>query len=287
MMQAVIAIAETKNFMLAGKELGLTSSAVHKRIQSANRLLGTRLVVGAEDGALLTESGEVFYSEAVRAVAQTLLTEERVIAASALKAKRLQLGHSTCLPPRLLGLIYSPQFASGLGMRLEHKSGLTLALAEEVARGILHAGLGYLPIQHPDLITYQLAEERVVVCVPTVHSLAVKPLIHPQDLDGEPIIATSRDAFPVLHQQIDDFFQNFGITLQIVADAFGPSEAISMVEQNMGICLLAQSSARSTVVTKPLFPRTLTRRCGLFVRGDNRQPELAAFIELLLKRSRN
>ncbi len=119
----------------------------------------------------------------------------------------------------------------------------------------------------------------------TSHPLAVRPVIHPQDLEGEPIIAASRQTFPVLHQQIDDFFQDFGITLRVVADAYGPPEAVTMVENKVGICLIAASNAKPSVVSKPLSPQTLTRRCGLFVREDNRHPALKSFVDLLRERT--
>jgi DNA-binding transcriptional LysR family regulator len=182
-------------------------------------------------------------------------------------------------------LIHSSSFTSSLGIRLEHKAGLTLALAADVVRGTLHAGLGYLPIVHPDLLVYQISEEPIVVCMPKAHPLSVKPMLRPKDLEGQPIIAASRDTFPILHRQIDDFFDDFGIKLNIVADAFGPHEAISMVEQRVGLCLVAASNAKPYVVSKPLVPQTLKRRCGLFVREDNRHPALRGFIDLLLEKT--
>ena len=108
-----------------------------------------------------------------------------------------------------------------------------------------------------------------------------------QDLEGEPIIAASREVFPKLHEDVDDFFQDFGVKLKIVADAYGPPEAVVMTEQGMGICLLTASNIRTkaSVVSKPLFPQTLKRRCGLFVREDNRHPALKNFVNLVLEKT--
>ena len=86
---------------------------------------------------------------------------------------------------------------------------------------------------------------------------------------------------------VEDFFEDFGIELDIVADAFGPPEAIAMAEQRVGLCLVAASSlrARNSVAARMLSPRTLTRRCGLFVREDNRHPLLKSLVDLLLKKT--
>ncbi|MEI9978221.1 MAG: LysR substrate-binding domain-containing protein [Edaphobacter sp.] len=285
MLVAVIALAQKKNLEPAGKELGVSASAVHKRIRSANQFFRTPLFTVTGDGFELTAVGRVFYTHATLPVEQVLLAEETTKAASELHASHLLVGHSTYLPSRLLALIHSLPFTSALGIRLEHKPGLTLALAQDVVKGTLHAGLGYLPVAHPDLLVYQISEEPVVVCMPNAHPLSVKPMIRPQDLEGQPIIAASRDTFPILHRQLDEFFDDFGIKLNIVADAYGPHEAITMVEQKVGICLLAASNARPSVVSRPLLPQTLTRKCGLFVREDNRHPALKSFVALLLERT--
>lgn len=285
MLVAVIALAQKKNLEPAGKELGLSSSAVYKRIKAADQVFGTRLFVGTNEGFELTKVGRVLFSHAVLPVEQVLLAEETTRAAAQLHASHLSVGHSTYLPAKLLALIHSLPFVSALGIRLEHKAGLTVALAQDVARGTLHAGLGYLPVTHPDLLVYQVTEEPIVVCMPNGHPLSVKPMIRPQDLEGQPIIAASRVTFPVLHQQIEEFFDDFGIRLNIIADAYGPHEAITMVEQKVGLCLVAVSSAKPSVVSKPLLPQTLTRKCGLFVREDSRHPALKAFVDLLLERT--
>lgn len=285
MLAAVIALAEKKNLEPASKELGLSPSAVHKRIKAANQVFGTRLFVATNDGFEPTEVGRVLYSHATLPIEQVLLAEETTRAAAHLHASHLLVGHSTYIPAHLLALIHSLPFTSTLGIRLEHKAGLTLALAQEVVKGTLHAGLGYLPVVHPDLHVYQIAEEPIVVCMPKGHPLAVKPSIQPKDLEGQPIIAASRDTFPILHGQIDEFFEDFGIKLNLVADAYGPHEAITMVEQKVGLCLVAACNARSSIISKILLPQTLKRRCGLFVRDDNRHPALKVFIDLLLERT--
>lgn len=286
-MAGVIALAEKKNLKAAGKELGVTASAVHKRIRSANELFRMRIFAGTKDNVHLTEVGEVLYAHAIKALEQVLLAEETTIASAEIQVKHLLVGHSTYLPARLLALLHDLNFISTLGIRLEHKPGLSLGLAEDVVKGTLHAAVGYLPVSHSDLLVYQLTEEPVLVCMPSGHPLSTKAFLRPQDLDGEPIIATAREVFPMLHELVDEFFQDFGVKLNVIADAFGPPEAVSMVEQKVGICLLTASNirAKASVVAKPLSPQTLTRKCGVFVREDNRHPFLRSFVELLLDKS--
>lgn len=286
-MAGVIALAQTKNHEDAGELLGVTASAVNKRIKAANQIFHARLFISRPDGMQLTEVGEVLYAHAIKAMEHVLLAEETAIAAAQIQARHLLVGHSTYLPSRLLALLHDSHLTAVLGIRLQHKPGLTLGLVQDVIKGTLHAGVGYLPIGHPDLLVYQLAEEPVLVCMPSGHPLSTKAFVRPQDLDGEPIIAASREVFPMLHQLVDEFFQDFGIKLNVVADAYGPPEAVSMVEQRVGICLLTASNirAKASVAAKPLSPQTLTRSCALFVREDNRHPAVKTFVELLLEKT--
>jgi DNA-binding transcriptional LysR family regulator len=114
--------------------------------------------------------------------------------------------------------------------------------------------------------------------------VAAKTTIYPRDLDDEPIIAVSREPWPERHREIEDHFADFGIELQVVADAYSAPEALTYVEHKVGICLLAGTSVvlRPSIRVKPLSTRVLVRRSGVFVREDNRSPLLQKLIETML-----
>jgi DNA-binding transcriptional LysR family regulator len=284
MMAAVVALAQKKRLEVAAKELGLTPSAVNKRIQAVNKLFGRTLFMKTDQGMELTEIGWKFYPDAVKALEETLLAEEKAFALLELDAAHLRIGHSTYLPPRMLAAILKLRFEDSSGLNIEHIPHLTSTAVRRVVDGTIHAGFGYFPITKPGLISHVLFEEPVVVCMPSTHPLTVKPSIRPQDLDGEAIIAVSREPLPAMHQEIEAFFSGFGISLRIVADAFAPPEAVAMVEHGIGICMVAASAVfRPSVIGRPLTPRTLLRRGGLFVRQDNHHPALRAYVDKVLR----
>ena len=285
MLAAVIAVARQKAIPAAGEELALTASAVHKRVRNTSKLLGTPLFTVTENGMLLTEAGALFVRDAERALEQALLVEDRITALLEIEGGRLLVGHSTYLPPRFLISMLRLGFEDRSRYRIQHIPGLTADIAKRVVEGTAHAGFGELPVDAAELISHLLWEEALVVCMPPGHPLSVKAAVRPQDLEGEPIIAIGRESLPRFHQEIEDFFAGFGIRLQIVADAFGPPEAVVMVEQKVGLCLLAPSDiSRTSVTGKPLTLRTLKRKYGLFVREDNDHAALKAFIDLALEK---
>ncbi|MGA9670303.1 MAG: LysR family transcriptional regulator [Terracidiphilus sp.] len=284
MMVAVVALAQKKTMEQAGRDLGLSPSAVYKRVQAASAVIGNALFLRTENGMELTEAGKQFYPDAVKALEEVLLAEDKTLSLLELESGRLIVGHSTYLPPRILTSILKLRLNGALDTHIEHIPLLTSTAVHRVADGTIHAGFGYLPVSESDLISYVLFEEPVVVCMPSTHPLAAKPSIRPQDIDGEPIIAVAREPLPAMHLEIEEFFAGFGVSLRIAADAFGPPEAVTMVEHNMGICILGASAVfKPSVVGKPLTPRKLFRKCGLFFREDNRHPTLKVFVDRVLE----
>ncbi len=284
---AVIEVAEKRDFERAAKELGLTPSAVRKQVETLEGILGVPLFDGKKGRLSLTDDGKLFHADAARSVEYALLAEEKVQARLALRNRRLFIGHSTYLPPQLIALITRLEVDdSSSAFDIQHVSGLTSTTAKRVAEGSLHAGVGFLPVQEPSLIVRDLFEEPLVVCIPSGHKLALKAVIYPQDLTDEPVIAVSREPLPYLHREIEEHFNGFGITLKIVADAFAPPEALTLVAQKLGICFLAGSSAvtRPGVMIRPMSTKFLKRRSGIFVREDNHSPLLQRLIDTLLKR---
>jgi len=285
MMVAVIALAHGRTFEKAAEEIGMiTASAVHKRVQTASNLFGAPLFVNSVEGMTLTSVGETFYIDAVKAVEQTLLAEERVAAWLSLEAQHLRIGHSTYLTPRSLATVLKLKLDGPPPIHIDHVSGLTNDLARRVEEGELHAGFGYLPVNRPHLFTRILWEEPLEVFMATSHRLAGQPGIRPTDLRGEPLIAVGRAALPWLYEEIDEYFSRFGVSLSVVADALGPPEALIMTEEKVGVCLLGASAAsRTGVISKSLTPRILTRKSGVFAREDSRHPALRALLEVALE----
>jgi DNA-binding transcriptional LysR family regulator len=79
MMVAVVALAQRRTMESAAKELGLSPSAVYRRIQAASQILGSPLFLSTENGMVLTEAGNRFYSDAAKALEETRLAEDKAL----------------------------------------------------------------------------------------------------------------------------------------------------------------------------------------------------------------
>lgn len=285
---ALITVAEKRNVDYAAEELGLSASGVRKQLDTIENTFGIHLFGKFGGSLILTEDGKRFYEDAERAVGQVLLAEEQVYARQAIRNHHLVVGHSTNLPPKVIAAVTQIHIEATHRVHIEHRSGLTSTTIRGVSEGSLHAGFGILPIRAPELLIRTIYEEPLTACIPVGHRLAVKPVISPQDFDGEPIIAVSREPWPERHQEIEDHCADFGVTLRVVADAYSAPEALAYVEQKTGICLLPTTSVvagRPGIAVKPLSTHVLMRRCGVFIREDNRSPLLQNLLDVSLRQA--
>ena len=277
----VVALAETGDAVKAAELLNVGPSAIQKRLNKAEITLIAKLFRKTAHGIVMTSDGRAYYSEAVFALEHAVLAEDKVATAHKLRDKRLLLGHSTHLPRRLLTLLAQIKVESMDGMTIEDESGLSREIERKVANGLLHAGIGFLPVRHSALATQVLTEEPLVLCLAKKHPLATRALIRPAELDKLPVVAVGRQPFPDFHEEVAEFYRGFGVELAIVADAFAPAEALCLVEQGVGACFMSQSAAsqNSSIVVIPLSTRILTRKCGVFYRDDNHHPSLRRFVK--------
>jgi len=283
---AIVALAETGDFVKAGQLLSIGPSAVMKRLSKAEGEIRTKLFQRTREKLVLTEDGRVYFEEAQRAIEHAVLAEEKVRSTKSLKERRLQIGRSTHLPFRLLVALARLTSEDIPGITVEQTSGLDHEIEIAVENGTLHAGVGLFPVSRPHLSTLKLIEEPIMLCIPPGHSLATKAEIHPEDLERQPIVALGRNELPALHEEIAEFYRGFGVELYVVADAYTVTEALCLVEQRIGVCFLSRSAASLNrgVISKPLSSRILTRKSGIFIREDNQHPLIRSFISLITER---
>ena len=202
LLAALITMIECKNKVKAAEALGISTSALDKRLRALSERIGVKLLSNNEESWTLSEAGQFFYPEAVKALEHALLAEDKTQAHLLLSANHLLVGHSTYLAPKLLAIIRQLGFDPPSPVHIEHRSGFTTDIVRRVLEGTLHAGFGYFPIQHPDLLVRLLLEEAFVVCLPSDHPLALRVQIRPDDLEQQAFIAVARDTLPALHEEI-------------------------------------------------------------------------------------
>jgi DNA-binding transcriptional LysR family regulator len=283
----LVAAGESRTKAEAAEKLNISVSALEKRMRTLTLAYGVPLVELNNDELRLTEEGKVFYPSASRSVEYASLAEEMVRAHLLLKTNHILVGHSSYIPSPLLGLVHGLKFDSFPRVRVHHRADLTRSIARGVCSGEMIAGFGFLPLVAPELVIRRLWDEPLVVCIPSPHPIAKRSVIRPEDLDRHAFIAVSRGPMPGMHDEIEDYFRQMGVALDVVSDAFAPTEALNLVEQEVGICILSQSSAvqRRGVTVRPLWTQVLRRHSAFFYREDNRSDLMNELSRMVLDRA--
>ena len=273
---AVLAVAEKGSFEAAGQYLGVGKSAVRKRVRSIDSELGTPVFRAIGKGLVPTEAGNIYLPVARESVRQASLGVDRVRAFVRVQTNDLRIGYSSQLNTKFLAVIAHLQLRPNDSLQIRSESLLTHQVIARVLQGDMNVGFGFLPIWEPNLLTQQLMEEPLMVCLPATHRLGAKRDIQPEELKNEPMIAVGRKAVAGRHDEIVAHFESLGISLKFVADVYLPREALWQVSRGVGIALMTRSSAdtsRADIVIRPLADRLLTVKSGVFIRREHDQAD--------------
>ena len=279
---AAIAVAAKGSYEAAGKYLGVTKSAIRKRIKGVDSELGTSIFRASSTGVVLTEAGGIFLQEARESVRHAQLAIDTVRAFVRATTNDFRIGYSSHLNEKFLDIIAQLETRYTNAPPHCRESLLTHEVVTGILQGELNVGFGYLPLDESALCVRQLMEEPLLACLPAGHRLAAKHAIAPEDLENEPVVAVAQQALPGRHEEIVKHFEAQGITLNIVADAYLPKEALWLVSRGVGVAFMTRASAssRSDLVLRPFSDRLLTVKSGVFARRTPKVKQVVEFMDL-------
>lgn len=174
-----VAVAENGSFAAAARKLGITKSAVSKRVGGLEAHLGAQLFHRSTRSISLTEAGEIYLAHAIQALGSAQEAEDAV---AALQGD--PIGHLKVSAPMSFGQLHvTPAIPEFLRLHL----GITLELSmDDRFVDLVDSGMdlalraGSLP--DSALIARKLAPiHSVIVAAPAYLDRAGAPL-HPQDL---------------------------------------------------------------------------------------------------------
>lgn len=186
--QAFIAIAEQGSFQRAADALHITQTALTRRLQNFEDLLGVKLVERTTRSVALTSLGSDFLPQCRR-----LLADLSAALAEIQKTGKALRGDVSiaCVPtvgirylPRVIQE-YSARFPDNRIRILDHASS---AVAAAVLRREAEFGINIAGRHHPDLLTAPLLEDRFVLICRRDHPLAGRKRVSWRQLEPHPLI---------------------------------------------------------------------------------------------------
>ena len=261
--QAFLAIADTGGFQKAAHALHISQTALTRRLQNLEANLGVKLVERTTRSVALTRVGSDFLPHARR-----LLTELQTTLVEIRESGKAQRGDISiaCVPT--VGVHYLPRIIKEYTARypnnrikiLDHLSpGVTeTVLSREAEFGIRQAGL-----QHPELSTVPLLNDRYVLICRDDHSLADRKRIAWKQLESYPLIFPSH--IRTNRALLDAAVRGRDVALQPYFEVGRSSTAVGMVAEGVAAAVVpglaiqrgAYTNIRVVPITDPVVSWSL------------------------------
>jgi DNA-binding transcriptional LysR family regulator len=275
-------VAHERSFSAAARALFLTQPAVSQQVAALERELGGRLLDRGPGGLTLTAAGTVALAHADAIAVRLALADRQLAELTGGERLRLRLG---AFPSALATLV--PEAIGRLqrvapDARIHVEEGPTVELAERVATGRLHVGVGFqdaalAPLPHDGCDRTELLDEPFLVAMAPGHRLAGRDRVALGDFADDPWTAPSAEHLVARACRAAGFEPRF---VSITRD---PLAIRALVVRGLAVTLVPRllASELGGVVVRPLAGSPPRRSVFALSPASGRHELAAAMIEAL------
>jgi DNA-binding transcriptional LysR family regulator len=258
-----LAVAREENMTAAAQVLHVSQPTLSRQMMELERELGKTLFVRTNRQTMLTEDGMLFRKRAEEIVSLVERTEYEFKTDSTDLTGELHIGAAETDVMRVLAEVMTDLHRQYPLLKFNLYSANADDVTEKLERGLLDFGLMIEPVNKTKFDYLRLPQYNVMGILMRKDSpLAQKEVITPADLQGVPLLASSR--------RHNNFLPEFAAwlgtdaeKLDIVATFNLLYNASLMVESGLGyaVCInnLANTSAESPLCFRPLYPEMRSR----------------------------
>jgi DNA-binding transcriptional LysR family regulator len=238
-----VTVAEELSFVRAAQRLHMSQPPLSQHIKALEEELGVELLFRNKREVRLTDAGRVFLAESRDLLARAQAVTHRTRQAAGGEQAELRVGMATSalfhVLPRLL-----ERLADQLpGVRIS----VTDMNSEEQVRslgvdkldlGFIHARADLRGLQQLRVVTDTFA-----LVLPAGHPMAARPDLALGDVQGEPMVAFSREHAPALFDALIASCQHEGFSPRIAHVARHPASLLQMVRLGLGVSIVPRAYA--------------------------------------------
>lgn len=283
--QALIAVADSRNFNRAAEALHITQTALSRRLQNLEAFLGVRLVERTTRSVSLTKVGEDFLPQARRLLGElaAALTEIRETG----KALRGDVTIA-CVPA--VGVHYLPRVIREYSERFPRNririlDQASYAVAAAVMRREAEFGIAMQGAHHPELASEPLVDDRFVVVCPRDHPFASKKKLAWKQLAGHAWILAGHEGGN--RPLIDQALEAGGVRVRPTYEVQRSATALGLVAKGVGVAIVPglaiEKDAYPQLRVVPLTGPVVSRRMVLLARSKGHLTPAAQALYDMLK----
>jgi LysR family hca operon transcriptional activator len=267
----------------AEKKLHTSQPSLSRQIRDLEYQVGVELLTRTASGVVPTAAGRAFLDHARLALAQVEAAREAARRAAQPVKRAFAVGFQTGIEIDWLPAVTKVLRDELRSIELSVTSDYSPDLADALMRGRLDAALLRVEPQFPDLSFMRIAQEPLVVLMPSDHYLTAYAEIDPQAFVGETFISGSRKA-TVLRAVTEDYLKRAGVNITPAHGVDNIAMAISLVASTRGLSLMpayAKNLLPWSVVSRPLKGEVPSIDLAVGYRNNNASPILKIFLSRL------
>jgi len=234
----------------AAEAMCITQPAVTKGIQRLQEHYEIKLFNRFGKKMVLTDAGEALYG-----IAESIFEMEQQAEEGLRDFQQRKRGFIRILSSESFGSYYLPSIINRFSkahprIRISVDLLPTELIVEKTAA--LGNDLGFIsyPVPHKKLFMREILEDSYQIIVPRGHPFALKTVIEPEDLAGQPLIVHEQGSAP--RKSTEEFARKHGINISIVLELSNNEAMKTAVEEGVGIAVITRR-----VVSKELRMKTL------------------------------
>jgi LysR family hydrogen peroxide-inducible transcriptional activator len=232
------AVARTGHFGRAARQCAVSQPALSMQVQELEKALGIQLLERGPRGVMLTERGREIARRAARVLADVRDLGDYAAHQDRLLTGALRFGVIPSVAPYLLPPLLPRLREQYPDLELHIRETQTHQLVTELVDGALDLLLLALPVEHPDIETRALLEDRFLLATPKSRRMAAHVRVTPDVLCRDRLLLLEEghclreQALAVCNLRQVDNIDTFG--------ASSLSTIVQMVSNGLGTTLLPE-----------------------------------------------
>lgn len=182
------AVARSGHFGKAAEHCAITQPALSMQIQELEKSLGIQLLERSRNGVMLTEGGKEIAQRAARVLADVRDIVDFAHGQGNVLSGPLRFGVIPSVAPYILPRLLPMIREEFPDLDLHIRESQTQSLVDELLEGQLDLLLLALPVDHPDIETMRLFDDRFLLAMATSHRMSNHVRATPDLLEGDRLL---------------------------------------------------------------------------------------------------
>lgn len=246
--------AQLGSFSKAAEAEHISQPSLSIAIKKLERELNVELFQPNKKGAILTEAGRIFLQDAQNIFIQIEIAMTHMAQFSQKDRAEIRLAYTASVAevyiPRLLKSFLAEE---GQGCRIYSDEMPTDQIAEGIRKGHFDFGIGSQMPPDPELEQIPICYQRLCLLIPK--QMDTEKFQEKESLEHAPLICYRQD-YP-MYRLLSHCFEQWKVKPHMIHYTYSESAIAHLVEQNLGIAIVAETEGLENYDVQMLHPKWL------------------------------